>query len=182
MIYTFLQLIFLIAVLYFVFWQLDLLRFGSSPFVSSPTRILPDVANLLNLSRDSVLYDLGCGDARVLAYCAKLVPEAKFVGVDGSFFALVSARLWLFRHGLQGKVKLLRKNYFDVNLADATHVYLWLSRPSMDELYPKLKKELRAGAKVVSCDFPFTAVPPTKTIDLGSKGKAFGHTLYVYDF
>lgn len=148
------------------------------PFVPVPNNALKKLPETISLTKDSVFYDLGCGDGRVLYELAKH-SDARFIGVEIAPFPYVLA---VVRGWFAGKknVRIVYGDMTKVPLADATHVYTYLMTRVMDILLPKLKSELKPGAVLVSCDFKFNDREPKTTIDLGGGG--MGHSLYVYDF
>ena len=56
--------------------------FVKAPFVPTRKKILPAIEKALKIAGQSVVYDVGCGDGRVLAFCASLHPGAKFIGIE----------------------------------------------------------------------------------------------------
>src|SRR5882757_205857 len=52
------------------------------PYVPTPHELLPIIADALDIQPRDVVYDLGCGDGRLLFYCARRFPNARFVGVE----------------------------------------------------------------------------------------------------
>ncbi|MEK7211069.1 MAG: hypothetical protein AAB731_00360, partial [Patescibacteria group bacterium] len=79
-------------------------------------------------------------------------------------------------------VKILRKNFFRADLSAATHIFTYLFPKPMNELLPKFKKELKPGARVVSCDFLFKEKEPAEIIELHRSKNQLARRLYVYEF
>ncbi len=141
---------------------------------------------MLDLKDDSVFYDLGCGDGRVLFYLAKKVPKAKYKGVENGPFPLVFSYInkWVNRKKAGGnRVEIIKKDFFEQDLSDATHVFAYLYPNIMDDLLPKFDKELPKGTKVVSTSFQFTLKRPIAEIDLERNGYFdLARKLYIYEF
>ena len=153
--------------------------FSAAPFVRIPKNVLPKIIELLDIKDNSVVYDLGCGDGRVILECYKHNPKARYIGIEKStmpyFFARIKTR------GID-KIKILRGDFFKKDLSQATHLFLYLLPKTMDELLPKLEKELASGTKLVSFNFSFSKKHLEEIIEfLNPKQKRSG-LLYLYRF
>lgn len=148
------------------------------PYVPLPTHALRKLPSLLTLNQESVLYDLGCGDGRVLYELAKH-SDATFIGIEKAPLPYLIAVL---RSALSKKknVKIIFGDIYTVPLTNATHVFTYLLSEVMNRLYPKLQRELSPGAKVLSCDFTFAAQEPA--LELVEKSTLRPYTLRMYDF
>lgn len=151
---------------------------SEAPFVSLPKATISRVIDALEITDDSVVYDLGCGDGRILLACYKAHPAARYKGIEHNIVPFLLA-LWNTK---ASAVEILRKDFFHCNLSDATHIITFLWQEQMDVLLPKLEKELRRGTKLVSCDFYFSHKEPIKTIYLPRPRHQLGKTLSVYEF
>lgn len=172
--------LFVLTVIMFMYeWSLVVTR---APFISIPVAVLPYIVDALELKQGSVLYDLGCGEGRVLFACWKRFPDAKYIGLDKATLPVLIG--WWRKRGL-GKgvdVKIKKKNFFKQDVRDATHIFTYLYPGLMDKLLPKLRKELKPGTRVVSCDFQFTGMKPVRIVDLGRPPRTLGRMLYIYEF
>lgn len=148
------------------------------PYVPLPNAALKKLSETLTLGKDSVLYDLGCGDGRVLFELAKH-SDAQFIGVEKAPLPFLIA---LTRSVFSKKknVKIIFGDIYQVPVGNATHVFTYLFSKVMDKLLPKMEQELKKGATLVSCDFRFKTKDATTEISLGTKPGA--HTLYFYNF
>lgn len=154
------------------------------PFVTVPNSILGDIEKALDIKDNSVVYDLGCGDARVLSYLAKNNKNAKYIGIENGLFPAKLAKVltwWNKRKG-KGNVEILDQDFFMRDLKDATHIYVYLYPNVMDDLLPKFDRELSPGTRLVSTTFKFTSKKPTFEVDLHRKNYQLAKKLYVYDF
>ncbi len=177
-------IIILIAVLCLMcVWMIYAMK-AKVPFVPVPNSILPYIHKALGIRKDSVVYDLGCGDARVLSYSASLVPEAKYIGIENTPFPLFLAHClnwWNEKMG-KGSVEILNQDFFTRDLSDATHIFTYLYPEVMDDLLTKFDKELKSGTRVVSTSFQFTLKKPIAEIDLERGKHKLARKLYVYEF
>lgn len=105
--------------------------------------------NLANITRDDVIYDLGSGDGTALITAAKL-KGARGVGVEIDPLRVIISRLAVMLNGVSTNIKIERKNFFDVNISDATVIFMYLVPKAMNKLKPKLLKELQPGTRIVT--------------------------------
>lgn len=149
-----------------------------APFVPAPRVMIDHLPNLVDLDKNSTVYDLGCGDGRVLHSLHRHFPAARYIGIENDIFPFLLARLLNWRIA-SSRFAIKRKNFFNEDLSSATHIAMYLFPEVMDQLLPKLTKELRAGAVLVSFDFPFTDKKPERIITAPELGR---HQLFVYRF
>jgi SAM-dependent methyltransferase len=172
----------LIPLAYFVllFWHVFLTK--DAPFICIPGEVVPDIVKALEIDDESVVYDLGCGDGRVLVGCYKVNPRAKYVGVDKDFAALWRAKAELAKVKNPFNIEIIKEDIFASDIKNATHVFLYLYPKVLNRLLTKLKAELKKGTTVVTCDYFFEGMEPQKVIDLNRPVNSLGRRLYVYKF
>jgi predicted RNA methylase len=101
-----------------------------------------------------VLYDLGSGTGRIIVTAAKKY-GIKAVGIERDrFLAWLSKRV-IRRNKLEDRVRILRADFFQQNLSEATVITVYLSQKMNNRLEPKLRKELKRGTRIVSADHTF---------------------------
>lgn len=144
-----------------------------------PRWLFPHIAQALNPKTGSVVYDLGCGESLILRYLLKNSKDTKAVGIELTPIPYFIARFLNTVHPLRN-LEIIKADFFNVKINDATHIFLYLLPPLMDKLLPKLEKELKSGTRLVSCDFRFTHRAPSKIISL--QGEKQNHELIVYEF
>lgn len=179
-----LTLLLLLLVILFLLYVLGPLVNGV-PFVSVPQKILPKTEEVFGINNSSIVYDLGCGDARVLLYLAKKNSKAKYIGIENNQLAVILAKIgaWFYRRKNHCQIVILNQNFFKKDLSLATHIFLYLYPEIMDKLLPKLEKELKPGAIVVSATFKFTNKRYEKKVILEEKEKNnLVKKIYVYKF
>ncbi len=148
-----------------------------APFVASPSNVVTAMLELAGLKNNETLYDLGCGDARIIIEAAQKF-GAKAVGIelDDGRFRDCTRRVQ--EAHLEGRVEVVHANLLDVNLKQADVVTLYLLTSANDRVRPNLERDLKKGARVVSHDFQITGWIPTKTKEI--KENWGSHTLYLY--
>jgi len=164
---------------FFSFYRL--LR-GDAPFVPVPSAVLPEIAKALEIRENSVVYDLGCGDGKVLIACSRAQPKAKYVGYEISLAIFLLAWIRILKMKKSCSMKIFRKNFFGENLSKATHIFTYLMPKQMRQLEEKFERELSPGTRLVTCTFPLKKKEPAGIIDLGRSELFLARKLYVYDF
>jgi precorrin-6B methylase 2 len=149
--------------------------------VSVRKKILSEIVSALELNKQSILYDLGCGDGRILFAAAKANPDISCIGIEISPFPFLLAKIKKAFY-FSKNVHILYGNFLKLNISSASHVFLYLFPEALDDLLPKFEKELRAGSRVVSCDFEFSKRKPDKILKIKSTKWQKNKKLYVYNF
>jgi precorrin-6B methylase 2 len=116
---------------------------------------------LANVGPRDVVYDLGCGDGALVIAAAKHGAR-RVVGVDIDPQRIKEATANVRAAGVQDRVTLIRGDIFDpsIKIGEASVVTLYLRQPLNEQLAPRLKGELRSGARVVSHAFSMGEVWP----------------------
>ena len=118
---------------------------------------------LAGVTKKDVLYDLGCGDGRIVITAARQY-GARGVGVDIDPQRIRESNENAKSAGVADRVKFLQQDLFETDLRDATVVTLYLL-PSINlKLRPKLLDELKPGTRVVSHAFDMGDWKPDKEV------------------
>jgi len=152
-----------------------------APFVATPLPVVKQMLTLAQLKPGEIIYDLGCGDGRVVIMAAQEF-GARGVGVEMREDLAKQALGKVSELGLDGRVKIVQSDMFKVDLAQADVVTLYLTTSANDKVRPKLESELRPGVRVVSHDYEILGWRPIK-IDNFCENPRLGypsHTIYVY--
>ena len=152
-----------------------------APFVASPLPVVKQMLTLAQLQPGEMLYDLGCGDGRVVIMAAQEF-GARSVGVEMREDLAKQALGKISELSLDGQVKIINGDMFKVDLAQADVVTLYLTTSANDKVKPKLESELKLGTRVVSHDYEILGWRPVK-IDNFCENPRLGypsHTIYVY--
>lgn len=153
-----------------------------APYVSLDPLALPRIVKLMQLKSGNIVYDLGSGNGRVLIELARHQPKARYIGYDIGLLPTLHAKYNTWQAGQKDIISLRQGNLFDQNFSGADRVFTYLFPKLMDKLLPKLTSELKAGALLVSCDYPFLHKSPEKIVKLKRNTKERCHTLYLYKF
>jgi len=123
------------------------------PYVPTPQEVVREMLRVAQVGKDDVVYDLGCGDGRIVITAVKDFGAKRGVGVDIDPERIRESNENARKAGVTDRVKFLQQDLFETDIRDATVVTLYLL-PSINlRLRPKLFRELRPGARVVSHDF-----------------------------
>jgi SAM-dependent methyltransferase len=133
------------------------------PYVSTPHEVVEAMLTLARVGPADVVYDLGCGDGRFVIAAAQTF-GARGVGVDIDPARIADANAAAQREGVADRVRFLQQDLFSVDLSPATVVTLFLLPELNDRLAPKLRRELRAGARIVSHRWTIRGWPPDGAI------------------
>jgi SAM-dependent methyltransferase len=131
----------------------------------TPTRhaVADAMLQLAAVGASDVVFDLGSGDGRIVIIAAQKY-GARGVGIEIDAALIEQSQQNARDAGVGTRVVFTRGDLFAADLSGATVVTLYLS-PSMNrELAPKLQRELRPGARVVSHQFPIPGWAPEKRI------------------
>jgi SAM-dependent methyltransferase len=149
-----------------------------APFVPSPQSIVERMLEVARLKPGETLYDLGCGDGRVLITAAQKF-GARAVGIEISERLAKQSSDQIQKLNLQNLVKVRHANLLDEDFSDADVVTLYLLRDSNDTVRPKLEKSLHPGARVVSHDYEIRGWKPT-AVDRTEAHRRH-HVIYLYE-
>ena len=145
-----LLLFFFVFILIFLFfWWIFPLFFHGIPWQPTDMKRVKRMLEMAELKPNEILYDLGCGDGRILLYAAqKYHTQAVGVEINPWLYALTWFRI--FFHGLNRRVKVRLDNIHDVSLQKADVVTIFLYQHVNDRLKEKFLRELKPGSRIVS--------------------------------
>ena len=123
-------------------------------WIPTEDAVVTAMLKLANVTKNDVVYDLGCGDGRIVIAAAKQF-GARGVGVDIDPQRIAEANAAAEKAGVKDKVQFFVGDIFDPNLkiSDATVVALFLLQSMNERLRPRLQKELRPGSRIVANSF-----------------------------
>jgi SAM-dependent methyltransferase len=153
---------------------------GSSlaPFVATPADVVEKMLELARVGPSDVVYDLGCGDGRIVITAAKKY-GARGVGVDVDPKRMAESRANARNAGVDSLVTFLLQDAMDVDVSPATVVTLYLVATSNLRLRPMLTQHLTPGARIVSHNFGMGDWEPDQVVNLkDSRGTT--RTLYLW--
>jgi SAM-dependent methyltransferase len=139
------------------------------PYVPTPQRVVDAMLDLAKVGKNDVLYDLGCGDGRIVITAAK-ERGARGVGIDLNPVRIGEAKENAKKAGVEDRVTFQEGDLFAADVSPATVVTLYLLPDVNRRLRPRLWQQLKVGTRVVSHDFDMGPEwPPQKTLEVGGK-------------
>lgn len=144
------------------------------PYVPTPPAVVNGMLTLGKVRRQDVLYDLGCGDGRIVITAAK-ERGARGVGIDIDPERIAEARHNAQLAGVADRVEFRQGDLFEADFAPATVVTLYLLPEINRRLRPQLWRQLRVGTRVVSHAFDMGDEWPPERME-----RAGGSTLYAW--
>lgn len=144
-------------------------------YVPTPKDIVRRMLRLAGVRRGEILFDLGAGDGRILIEAVRRF-GARAIGVeiDPERVARIKERLTL----TNTEAEVVQADFMDVDLSSADVVAMYLSASVNAELAPKLRSELKAGARVVSLDYVLPGWASERELTVKSAG--ITRKLYLY--
>jgi ribosomal protein L11 methylase PrmA len=139
---------------------------------SSP-EVVREMLRLAKVTESDVVYDLGCGDGRIVIAAAKEF-GARGIGIDIDPERIEEANANARAAGVAGEVSFANEDLFEADIEDATVVMLYLWPWVNLKLKDKLLKELKPGTRVVSHSHNMGEWAAEKEIVVG------GHRIYLW--
>jgi SAM-dependent methyltransferase len=139
------------------------------PFVPTTDEAVQAMLKLADVKVSDTVYDLGCGDGRIVIAAAKNF-GARAVGIDIDPVRIREANENAKKAGVERRVKFIEEDLFKADFHEATVVTLFLLPQVNLQLKPKLLKDLKPGTRIVSNTFDMGDWKPEKEFTVGDSG------------
>ena len=149
-----------------------------APFVPTPNDVVTRMLTLAGVTENDVVYDLGCGDGRIVIAAARDF-GARGVGIDIDPQRIAEANANAEQAGVQDLVEFIEQDAMQVDVSNATVVTLYLLSSSNARLRPILTRQLRPGARIVSHAFSMGDWDPD-VVDRFEDARGSTRTLYLW--
>ena len=143
------------------------------PYEPSEPEIVNAMLKLAKVKKTDLVYDLGCGDGRIVITAAKEI-GARGVGIDIDPQRIAEAEKNAAAAGVTRRVVFRTDDLFEANISKATVVMLYLWPEVNLKLRPKLLRDLKPGTRVVSHSHSMGDWKAEKEINVG------GHRIYMW--
>lgn len=143
------------------------------PYVPTSQSVVDAMLKLANVTKTDTVYDLGCGDGRIVITAAKRY-GATGVGIDINPERIQEANENARKAGVTKKVKFIEGDLFATDFSNASVVTLYLLNEVNMRLRPKLLEQLKPGTRIVSHSFSMGDWKPEQTITVD------GATVYFW--
>ena len=149
-----------------------------APFVVTPPDVVERMLALAKVGPRDVVYDLGCGDGRIVIAAAQKF-GARGVGIDIDPARIFDAEQNAKKAGVERLVRFEIRDALKTDVSDATVVTLYLLSAMNVQLRPILTRQLRPGARIVSHSFAMGDWEPD-VVDTFTSADGLGRTLYLW--
>ena len=140
----------------------------------TPLGVVARMLEVAQVKAGDVVYDLGCGDARIVIAAAQR--GARGVGFEIEPNLVQYAIANIKAENMAEKVKVVQQDLFTADMSEATVVALYLLPEMNTRLRPKFWKELKVGSRVVANSFPISGWEPDRVYDVPTR---YRH-MYLY--
>lgn len=147
-------------------------------FVPTPQDVVDKMLEMAQVSKDDLVYDLGCGDGRIVVTAAKKY-GCKAIGYDIDPQRIKESQENVQKNGVGDLVQIQQKDIFTLDLSEANVITLYLLPRLNVKLIPQLEK-LKPGSRIVSHDFRMKGVKPDKTVTLTSDEDQAEHKIFLW--
>lgn len=144
------------------------------PYVPTPQAVVDRMLQIAKVKRGDVVYDLGCGDGRIVVTAASKY-GARGVGIDIDPKRIAEAKENAEKAGVSRRAQFLVADLFESDFSQATVVTLYLLPVINQKLRPQLWRQLKVGTRVVSHDFDMGEEWPPERTD-----RVEGKTVYSW--
>jgi len=150
------------------------------PFVPTGFNVVEQMLKMANVGKDDIVYDLGCGDGRIVITAVKEF-GATGIGIDINPIRINESKENSIKEGVADKVQFIVQNLFEADLSEATVVTLYLLPSVNIRLRPKLFNELKPGTRIVSHDFDMGEWKPDQSSDIYNNSSNYvSHAVYFW--
>jgi ribosomal protein L11 methylase PrmA len=146
--------------------------------VPTPQEVVERMLTLAKVGKDDVVYDLGCGDGRIIITAAQKF-GARGVGVDIDPVRIAESNANAKIAGVTGRVTFRLQDALKTDVSEATVVTLYLLSSSNLKLRPMLTAQLKPGARIVAHAFSMGDWSP-ETVDTFTDSAGSSRTLYLW--
>ena len=149
-----------------------------APYVPTPPEVVDRMLALARVGPNDVVYDLGCGDGRIVIAAARKY-GARGVGVDIDPVRINESIANARKAGVEKLVTFKVQDAMQTDVSDATVVTLYLLSFANVQLRPILEKQLQPGARIVSHNFGMGNWEPDQ-VDSFTDSNGGTRTLYLW--
>ena len=150
-----------------------------APFIPTPEDVVDRMLSFAKVTKDDVVYDLGCGDGRIPIAAARKY-GARGVGLDIDAKLIDLAKSNAKAAGVETLVQFRLQNVLEADVSSATVVTLYLLSSSNERLRTMLTRQLKPGARIVSHAFSMGRDWPADAIDQFVSARGDEVTLYLW--
>ncbi len=147
-------------------------------YVPTPQHVVDKMLELAEVKKDDLLYDLGCGDGRIVVTAAKKF-GCKAVGFDIDPERIKESQENVDKNDVGDLVTIKQQDIFELDLSEVDVVTLYLLPRLNVRLIPQLEK-LKPGSRIVSHDFDMRGVKPDRVVEVEGKDGDRSRKVYLW--
>lgn len=156
-----------------------------APFVPSPFAVVKEMLDIADIKRREKVYDLGCGDGRILALSVRPPYNARALGVELNKCMARGIEECLGEYDLGHRIEVNSGDMLDYDVVEADVVMLYLTSRGNKAVKPMLEDQLSNRARVVSHDFKIEGWDSSAVrgviAPFGGIGPPIPHKIYLYE-
>lgn len=148
-----------------------------APWAPTPNEVVEFVLDLGYINSKDTVFDLGCGDGRIVIGAAKRGAKAICVEIDDKLIEIARARAR--EQGVEDRITFINSDIINVDLSSASIVYMYLTTNVINRLKSKVISELRPGTMIISLDYSIDWLQPLDIEELNVGTKRYRVYLYI---
>ena len=145
-----------------------------APFVPSRHEVVKRMLEVAHVGSNDVVFDLGCGDGRILIMAVNDFGAKKAIGYEMRRDLYQRTLNEIIKQDLTDKISIIHGDLLEADLTQATVITLYLTTSGNERLRPKMEKEIKNKTHIVSHDFRITKWSPS------IKEEFYSHSIYLY--
>jgi len=147
-------------------------------FVPTPFEVVEKMLEMADVQKGDVLYDLGCGDGRIVITAARKY-GCTCVGYDIDPERVIQSMENVKKYKVEDRVRIEQRDVFELDLSGADVITIYLLESLNVKLIPQLEK-VKPGTRIVSHDFAMRGVvTPDRSVSL-TTGDNNHHTIHMW--
>jgi SAM-dependent methyltransferase len=157
---------------------LKTIRTADCVYVPSPNDVVEKMIEVAKIKKDDLVYDLGCGDGRMVVLAAKKC-GCKGIGYEIDPQRVAEARKNVSRKKVEKLVSIQQEDIFKLDVSKATVFLLYLLPDMQEKLIPQFEK-CPPGVRIVTHNYPIPGIEADKTEEFKSNEDNVRHTILIY--
>jgi precorrin-6B methylase 2 len=151
---------------------LEALRARRWLYVPTEELVTEKMLEMAKVSKDDIVFDLGCGDGRIVVTAAKKY-GCKGVGIDINPARIQECHETMHKAGVtKDQVEIRQGDALKVDDLDkATVICLYMLPEFMEQLEPQIKSRLKPGTRIVAHDYPFPNMTADAIVNVEAGGE-----------
>ncbi len=150
----------------------------NAPFITSADSVVDAMVKVANVTDEDVVYDLGCGDGRIVVTAAVLT-GCRGIGFDIDPERVAEAQANVELHDVKELVTIQERDVFTVDMSEASVAMFYLL-PWMIQRLTSQFEEMKPGSRIVSHDFYIEDVEPDRVVEVEVGPQKRRHAVYLY--